>query len=111
MDKIKLEDFTADNTGIYFLWVDEVVVYVGISTDSILRRIDEHRGNKIFNYVSLYSFDYGHRYELESKEIELIKKYNPYYNSTHRVKGKECIIPEPIRKYKRYLTPEIGKYY
>lgn len=66
--------------GIYFLLLNDEVVYVGQSTD-VLRRFSQHRqeGTKEFNRVYIVQCQ---PVELERLEAMYIDKYRPKHNAT-----------------------------
>ena len=67
--------------GIYFLWLENNLQYVGQSSN-LLKRIGEHIASKAFDSYSFIECDVS---ELERIEIEkaYIKQYSPPLNCTH----------------------------
>jgi len=66
------------NCGIYFLWVDDDVMYIGKSVN-VYARAAEHKLyfaklNRVFNRVTYIPCE---RDELLKKETEMICKYRP----------------------------------
>lgn len=72
--------------GIYFLFNDDVITYIGISQD-IYNRIfcsqASHIDNKIFNKYAFINLDLDNR-DLEFYEYFLISLFMPYDNHKHR---------------------------
>lgn len=77
-----------DYGGIYFLYLDNVIVYIGMSTTSIKDRVygsfgkKGHIDTKIFDSVKCFEIDnaYDYKHKILNKELELIRKYQPYFN-------------------------------
>ena len=83
------------NIGCYILIRKNEVVYVGKSVN-LLSRINTHLNEGLKDFDD-YDFIYCEKDELDKKESELIKKYNPEYN-----------IQKPISEYS-YLDVEVQK--
>lgn len=64
---------------VYFLFVDNNLVYIGKTTD-LFRRIVDHQKDKIFNN---YSYLECKQPELTAVERHYIQKYNPVLNTVH----------------------------
>jgi len=74
-----LHKFEMPKIGIYFLFKNDELVYIGKTTKG-LNRIMTHLECKEFDS---YSFHSCTERELNSLEIELIKRYRPSLNKTH----------------------------
>lgn len=77
LDKHSFEVFS----GVYFLFREGVVVYIGESTN-VLKRIGEHE-DKSFDE---YSYVKTPKNKLKVEEKKYIKMYSPLYNITHNSK-------------------------
>lgn len=86
MNPFSLDRFSiSGKIGIYFLFNNNELVYIGQSTD-IARRIQSHRNDKKFTD---YSFIECNESELNSREKSLIQKYSPKLNiSLKKTKSK-----------------------
>ena len=80
-----------DCVGLYLLYYNKTVVYVGMSECSVLNRIfgdnglDEgHIANKTFNKIKVIDLFGLQKHEIISKEIELINTFYPYYNVVNK---------------------------
>lgn len=80
------EKDNANGNGIYFLFNDDVITYIGIS-QNIYNRIfccrTPHIEEKDFNYFSFINIDLDNR-SLEFFEYFLISFFNPNDNRQHR---------------------------
>lgn len=73
--------FVNSPSGIYFMYMDEELVYIGQSINISSRIINHYRENtKVFNKVFFIKVDAD---SLLSVERDLIKKFNPKYNKTN----------------------------
>lgn len=63
--------------GVYFLFDDEELVYIGRSQD-IAKRLDQHQHSKKFDHYSFIECDGDERDELEA---DLIRLHKPKYNA------------------------------
>ena len=85
-------------TGVYFLYSEDEIVYVGQSLD-IHFRIGEHRkaNSKIFTHYSYFQCKFE---VLNIEERKYIKKHNPKYNIIHVdstfIKDLDSIVDETI---------------
>lgn len=72
--------------GIYFLYHDQEIVYIGQSKTNVMQRICGHHaeGTKVFNSFSFLPYTSYSDKKLSFKEEILIKKYNPKYNIVHK---------------------------
>ena len=78
-----------DCSGIYLLYYNKTIVYIGMSRVSVLDRIfgnidSGHIDNKIFNKIEIINMNDKTEKEIQRKEIELIQNHNPYYNIIYR---------------------------
>lgn len=71
--------------GIYFLYKDKTIVYVGMSETNVFNRICSHylENSKAFDSFSIRNYEDSSKMELLSIEASLIKKYSPIYNIIH----------------------------
>ncbi len=91
MDYTNLKKFSIRPiTGIYFLLNDTLLVYIGQSKD-ILRRIQEHRQDKVFTHYCYFECKES---ELNALEQKYIKRHNPKLNITFS--KKERALPEKL---------------
>lgn len=114
-DIIKLSNEGEDKV-IYFLLNKNEVVYIGKSNGRVLSRINQHLRNKEFDDVKFLIVD--SKYELDTKELELIKEYRPKLNIQSN--NPEIEITKPIlkiiessikTKHKVIKLLKINKYY
>ena len=68
-----------DTCGIYFLFKDDELVYIGQST-CVYQRIETHRGDKDFDRACYFPCPEG---ELTDIETVLIQGFAPRYNKTY----------------------------
>jgi hypothetical protein len=75
--------------GIYFLYFNDKVVYIGQSYENVMQRICDHFRDegKIFDSFSFKKYDVSSE-ELLKIEASLIKKIKPKYNIIHKRKLK-----------------------
>lgn len=69
---------------IYALYVNETLVYIGMSVN-FWRRFKEHRlspKKSIFTSVAIQEFEHATRGELRSYEAIYINRYKPMWNKT-----------------------------
>lgn len=78
-------------TGIYFLFSNNELVYVGQSTD-VLRRIQQHRSDKVFDE---FCFKKCLERDLDTLERNTIRFYKPRYNIVQN-KEREIELPEEL---------------
>ena len=92
--------------GIYFLWDNDIITYIGIS-QSISQRLfysrDPHIKNKIFTHYSFVEIKKENR-ELEKLESILINFFDPIDNST--CKGQLFVDKLPKYYYNKIKTHE-----
>jgi hypothetical protein len=72
--------------GIYFLWRNDVITYIGISQkiyDRIYNSMSRHIDIKTFNYVSYVEIDLDNK-KLQEFEYKLISFFKPKDNCTNR---------------------------
>ena len=74
--------------GIYFLYHDQKIVYIGQSKTNVMQRICDHyaEGLKDFNSFSFLPYTSYSDKKLSFKEETLIKKHSPKYNVVHKRK-------------------------
>lgn len=77
--------------GIYFLYRDDKVVYVGQSKKSVMERITTHQIDKTKYFDSFHIEEYKDITDkaLNMKEKKYIKKYKPEYNIVH---NRNCFL-------------------
>lgn len=68
--------------GIYFLFKDEELVYIGQSTN-INKRVHDHIIDKKFNTYTYIQFP---KFKLDEMEKKFIRIYSPKYNIIHKGK-------------------------
>lgn len=69
---------------IYLLWLDSVVVYVGMTKRGFLKRFQEtHRRNKLFDEATIIEVGEEYKDSMELLEMKFIHTFHPYYNITH----------------------------
>jgi hypothetical protein len=82
INNLEFEDYNELDSGVYLLYNDLLLVYVGISSN-LPQRISSHHGNKTFNKVKiLREKEY---WKCAIIEAFYIKKYEPYYNKSFGV--------------------------
>lgn len=71
--------------GIYFLYKNGEIVYVGMSETNVMTRITRHfdDADKDFDHFSIQAHPKMSRRQLLGKEKALIRRYNPKYNIVH----------------------------
>ena len=74
------QDDYIKETGIYFLFKDDVVVYVGKSNYSVRQRLLTHKLDKKFDYAKYISI--SRTVDLNNAEYVYINLLNPFYNKT-----------------------------
>ena len=72
-----LTNIVLKESGIYVLYDDEEIVYIGKSTN-IYNRIQQHKKDKVF--TSVKSIIFKEEGNIDLYEPYLIKKYKPKYN-------------------------------
>ena len=89
--------------GVYFLYQDNICVYIGSSVTNIMYRICKHfkeKGKKKnFNNFSYFKMDEDDE-TIRRFEKSLIKKHKPEYNMTHNSNNKLC-SSKKTKRYKR----------
>jgi hypothetical protein len=87
LEKFSITDrISVDGRGIYFLWRDDIVSYIGISqciSNRLFNGRDPHCIQKDFNYYSFINIELENR-ELEFYEYNLISLFKPSDNGTNR---------------------------
>jgi len=92
--------------GIYKLYFNKKVVYIGMSKTNVMKRITDHYRdkNKIFDSFSFRSCNDLSDKQIELMEADLIKKYRPIYNVNHNndnnKKPKTFIKKKPKSRFK-----------
>jgi len=74
------QDDYIKKTGIYFLFKENIVVYVGKSNYSIEQRLLTHKNNKKYDYAKYIQID--RTVDLNDAEYVYINLFNPFYNKT-----------------------------
>lgn len=77
----KLNRFEMPEIGVYFLFHDDILIYIGKSIN-IFKRLNEHIKNKNFNNYSFIKCDTEN--EANELETEMIIRYKPKLNIQHR---------------------------
>lgn len=77
--------------GLYFLYNDEKIVYVGQSKTNVMQRLCDHfkDNSKIFDSFKIFDNSNLSDMQLDKKEKYYINKLNPMYNIIH--------VHEPIK--------------
>ena len=75
----ELQRHTIPMPGIYFLWQDDELQYIGKSSN-ILKRIGEHATCKVFDTYSFIECDIA---DMATLEQAYIKQYQPPLNTVH----------------------------
>jgi len=94
IDPSTLPKLTIKNTlGIYFLFDEDELVYVGMSDNSIHERLNAHaKSTKKFTHYAIMEID-STKYDLKMIERHLITKHLPKYNNdmqTKKIKANLC---------------------
>lgn len=105
----------ADNLkkGIYFFWLKDAIVYIGMSETSIENRIFSNRGHieenvKAFEYYSYYNvLNVDNIRELE---IFLINIFNPHYNIVSKNFNYEDKLNENYKKIRDNINYKLQKF-
>ena len=81
--KYKADDFFV--RGIYFLYLEDKIVYIGKSNSNVMSRIARHDSDahKIFDSFSFVEYDNFSDKQLSALEAKLIKRHMPALNVTH----------------------------
>jgi hypothetical protein len=102
--------------GVYFLWLNDVIVYIGMSQSSINDRIfgggfggHIHDKNKIFTHYSYFNLQ--NYYEIKSHENFLINLFNPYFNIMEKNFGYENKLNDDYKLKREKINNKIGDYY
>jgi hypothetical protein len=117
LKKIPVDQRENDSTiGVYFLWLNDVIVYIGMSNSSIDDRIfgggwggHIHDTNKIFNHYSYFNLENYH--EIRSYENFLINLFNPYFNIMEKNFGYEDKLNEDYKFKRNKMNDKIANYY
>jgi excinuclease UvrABC nuclease subunit len=87
LEKFSIKDRkSADGRGIYFLWRDDIVTYIGISqciSNRLFNSRNSHCIEKDFNYYSFINIELENK-ELEYYEYNLISLFKPSDNGTNK---------------------------
>jgi predicted GIY-YIG superfamily endonuclease len=70
-----------DTPCVYRLYLNNSLVYIG-QTNDLLRRISQHKKDKIFDSFDVYCHEINDALRLNTEE-RLIKKHKPKYNIKH----------------------------
>jgi hypothetical protein len=100
---------------LYFLWYDEVLVYIG-QTVSLPSRIVNHKVDKYFNKVTYKAFEHTTKEQILKIETANIKHFSPPYNNNTGgiAKTPEMALVRGDRIYERFklhTTVLGGTYY
>ena len=102
--------------GIYFLWINDVIVYIGMSNSSIDDRIfgggwggHIHDKNKIFNYYSYVNLENYN--EIRKHENFLINLFNPYFNTMEKNFGYENNLNNNYKIIRNRTNTKLSDYY
>jgi hypothetical protein len=87
LEKFSINDRkSANGRGIYFLWRNDIVTYIGISqciSNRLFNGRDPHCIEKQFNYYSFINIELENK-ELQFYEYNLISLFKPSDNGTNR---------------------------
>jgi hypothetical protein len=87
LEKFSINDIkSANGRGIYFLWRDDIVTYIGISqciSNRLFSSRTPHCLTKDFNYYSFINIELEN-YQLEYYEYNLISLFKPKDNGTNK---------------------------
>ena len=74
--------------GVYYLYDNEAIVYVGISMTNVMERLVKHHKDKdkIFTHFSFKEYTDVSDKQLRGIERKLIKRHKPKYNKVHNTK-------------------------
>jgi hypothetical protein len=81
-----------DSIGIYKLYYKQTIVYIGMSSSSIMRRVygshgkDGHIDNKEFDRIEITPMLDKDDSDIKDEEYRLIQEHSPYYNIMHKTK-------------------------
>jgi len=76
--------------GVYFLYRDNKIVYIGMSKDNVMDRVVRHskEKKKVFSRFRIREYSELSDTQLLAKEKSLIKHWQPEYNVIHNFKEK-----------------------
>lgn len=102
--------------GVYFLWLNDVIVYIGMSQSSINDRIfgggwggHIHDKNKMFNYYSYFNLE--NYFEIRQHENFLINLFNPYFNIMEKNFRYEDNLNNNYKIKRKKINDKISDYY
>lgn len=76
--------------GVYFLFLNDEIIYIGSSYDCESRvKSHKRKGDIVFSVYSIFEMNQNTRDEVFYKEAEYINKFKPKYNSKSPKKKKE----------------------
>ena len=90
-----------DSIGIYKLYYKQTIVYIGMSSSSIMKRVygshgkDGHIHNKEFDRIEITPMLDKDDLDIKDEECLLIQEHNPYYNIVG--KTKTTVITEDLK--------------
>jgi len=88
--------------GVYKLYKDKRVVYIGMSTNNCMKRICDHSAEgKDFDSFRIMPHEDFSNEELLSKESSLILKYRPKYNKSLSIKKEHMLKAFHKKKVKK----------
>jgi hypothetical protein len=117
LKKIPVDQRENDSTiGVYFLWLNDVIVYIGMSNSSIDDRIfgggfggHINDQNKIFTHYSYFNLQ--NYYEIKSHENFLINLFNPYFNIMEKNFRYENKLNEDYKLKRNIINDKIANHY
>ena len=86
--------------GIYILYENDTIVYIGKSNHNMLNRIRTHNIDKYFNKCEMYNID--NEADISILELYMINKHKPIYNKDGKSVDMTTIC---IDEYKILGTP------
>lgn len=99
VDISKLERHQYPKMGVYFLFQDDELMYIGTSS-LILRRLHAHLRTKDFNNYAFISCET--REEANTLEVEMIKQYKPPLNVIHKKADLKTMEYKALQNIKPY---------
>lgn len=117
LEKIPVNQRKNDSQiGVYFLWLNDVIVYIGMSQSSINDRIfgGSRKGhiqneNKIFSHYSYFNLE--NYYKIRQHENFLINLFNPYFNIMEKNFGYDDKLNNDYKLKRNKINDKIANYY
>lgn len=105
--------FYIKKQGVYFLFKDNVIVYVGKSINSIQGRLFKHK------YSSNKEYDKATYIEVEKEDFDLVKTmedvyiniFNPFYNKQLKNQEFEYILTPAYKDKRNILNQKLNQVY